>query len=87
MPASSSKIFKSIVKIRLRDKMSLIDKKGPHVCVNCDNLVQKDEEKEIGICSIAASTKTTFKKFCQKCDERSALTGELWIYIDGEDWG
>ena len=87
MPALSSKIFKSIIIIRLRGKMSLIDRKGPHICVNCDNLVQKDEEKEIGICSIAASTKTTFKKFCQKCDERSALTGELWIYIDGEDWG
>ena len=87
MPASSSKIFKSIIKNSLRDKMSLIDRKGPHVCVNCDNLVQKDDEKEIGICSIAASTKTTFKKYYQKCDERSALTGELWIYIDGEDWG
>ena len=47
----------------------------------------KNDEKEIGICSIAASTKTFFKKYRQKCDERSALTGELWIYIDGEDWG
>ena len=87
MPQPSRKIFKSIPKNSLWDKMSLIDRKGPHICVNCDNLVQKDDEKEIGICSIAASTKTTFKKFCQKCDERSALTGELWIYIDGEDWG
>ena len=67
--------------------MSLIDRKGPHICVNCDNLVQKDDEKEIGICSIAASTKTIFKKYSQKCDERSALTGELWIDIDGENWG
>ena len=66
--------------------MSLIDKKGPHICINCDNLIQKDDEKEIGICSIAASTKIFFKKYRQKCDERSALTGELWIYIDGEDW-
>ncbi len=67
--------------------MSLIDRNGPHTCINCDNLIQKMDDKEIGICSIAASTKTMFKKFNQKCDERSALTGDLWIYIDGEDWG
>jgi hypothetical protein len=45
------------------------------------------DDKEVGICSIAASTKTMFKKYNQECDERSSLTGDLWIYIDGEDWG